>query len=68
MFSVDDDAMDAHMDPVRYVEKTYYLRVSRFANSGFLRPKLGKELGKRGVSAHVFQTRREAERNLSSGP
>jgi propionate CoA-transferase len=67
-FSVDDDAMDAYMDAVRYVEKTYYLKVSRFTNSGFLRLKLGKELGRREVSAHVFQTRHEAERNLSSGP
>lgn len=57
------------MDAGRYVEKTYYLKVSRFANSGFLRLKLGKELGKREVSAQVFQTRRgQAERNLSSGP
>ena len=67
-FSVDDDAMNAYMDAVRYVETTYYLKVSRFTNSGFLRLKLGKELGKREVSAHVFQTRHEAERNLSSGP
>jgi propionate CoA-transferase len=67
-FSVDDEAMEAYMDAVRYVEKTYYLKVSRFTNSGFLRLKLGKELGRREVSAHVFQTRHEAERNLSSGP
>jgi propionate CoA-transferase len=66
-FSVDDDAMEAYMDAVRYVEKTYYLKVSRFTNSGFLRLKLGKELGRRQVSAYVFQTRHEAERNLSSG-
>jgi propionate CoA-transferase len=33
-FSVDDEAMDAYMDAVRYVEKTYYLKVSRFTNSG----------------------------------
>ncbi len=66
-FTVDDDAMDAYMDAVRYVERTYYLKVSRFTNSGFLRLKLGKELGKREVSTRVFQTRQEAERNLSSG-
>jgi len=66
-FSVDDDAMEAYMDAVRYVEKTYYLKVSRFTNSGFLRLKLGKELGRREVSTRVFQTRHEAERNLSSG-
>ena len=36
-FSVDDDAMDAYMNAVKYVEKTYYLKVSRFTNSGWLR-------------------------------
>jgi propionate CoA-transferase len=66
-FTVDDDAMDAYMDAVRYVDRTYYLKVSRFTNSGFLRLKLGKELGKREVSTRVFQTRQEAERNLDSG-
>jgi propionate CoA-transferase len=64
-FTVDDDAMEAYMDAVRYVEKKYYLKVSRFTNSGFLRIKLGKELEKREVSAQVFETRQEAERNIS---
>ena len=63
-FSVDDDANDAYMDAVRYVEKKYYLTVSRFTNSAFLRLKLGKELEKRAVSARVFETREEAEGNL----
>jgi propionate CoA-transferase len=64
-FTVDDEAMDAYMDGVRYVEKKYYLKVSRFTNSGFLRLKLGKELERREVSASVFETRREAEHHLS---
>jgi propionate CoA-transferase len=66
-FSVDDDAMEAYMDAVRYVEKKYYIKVSRFTNSGFLRLKLGKELEKRGVSARVFETRQKAERDLKKG-
>jgi len=66
-FTVDDDAMEAYMDAVRYVEKKYYLKVSRFTNSGFLRMKLGKELESREVSARVFETRQEAERNLTNG-
>ena len=66
-FTVDDEAMDAYMDAVRYVEAKYYLKVSRFTNSGFLRMKLGKELQRRNVSASVFETRQEAERNLTSG-
>jgi propionate CoA-transferase len=64
-FTVDDEAMDAYMDGVKYVEKKYYLKVSRFTNSGFLRLKLGKELERREVSASVFETRREAEHHLS---
>lgn len=67
-FEVDDDAVDAYMDAVRDVEKKYYLRVSRFTNSGFLRLKLGKELERREVSARVFETRQEAERSMASGP
>jgi len=63
-FSVDDDAMDAYMNAVKYVEETYYLKVSRFTNSGFLRLKLGKELERRSASARVFETRAEAERHL----
>ena len=66
-FTVDDEAMDAYMDAVRYVEKKYYLKVSRFTNSGFLRMKLGKELERRNVSARVFETREEAERNATTG-
>ena len=64
-FSVDDDAMQDYMDAVRYVERKYYLKVSRFTNSGYLRMKLAKELEGRAVTSRVFETRREAERNLS---
>jgi propionate CoA-transferase len=67
-FSVDDDVLDAYMDAVKYVEERYYLRVSRFTNSGFLRLKLGKELERRHVSTRVFETRREAERGLGREP
>jgi propionate CoA-transferase len=64
-FSVDDEAMQAYMDAVRYVEQKYYLKVSRFTNSGYLRMKLATELQGRAVTSRVFETRREAERNLS---
>jgi len=64
-FSVDDEAMEAYMDAVRYVEHKYYLKVSRFTNSGYLRMKFAKELEGRAVTSKVFETRREAERNLS---
>ncbi len=63
-FTVDDEAMEAYMDAVKYVENKYYLKVSRFTNSGFLRLKFGKELEKRNLSARVFETREEADRNI----
>jgi propionate CoA-transferase len=50
----------------KVIPTRYYLKVSRFTNSGFLRLKLGKELERRQVSARVYETRHEAERHLSS--
>jgi len=64
-FTVDDDAMQAYMDAVKYVEQKYYLKVSRFTNSGFLRLKFAKELEKRQLTSRVFETRREADRNIA---
>lgn len=61
-FSVDDDAMAAYMDAVKYVEQRYYLKVSRFTNSGFLRLKFAKELERRQLTSRVFETRHEADR------
>jgi propionate CoA-transferase len=63
-FEADPEIMDAYLDLVRYVEESYYLKVSRYTNSGFMRLKLGKELEKRQVSSHVYETRAEAARNL----
>lgn len=65
-FSIDDDVVADYMEAVRYVEQTYYLKVSRYTNSGFMRLKLGKELEKRRLSSRVFETGREARRELDS--
>jgi len=61
-FTVDDDAMAAYMDAVKYVEQTYYLKVSRFTNSGYLRLRFAKELEQRQLTSRVFETRHEADR------
>jgi propionate CoA-transferase len=66
-FSVDDDAMQAYLDAVKYVEQTYYLKVSRFTNSGYLRLKFAKELEQRQLTSRVFETRHEADR-AQGGP
>jgi propionate CoA-transferase len=63
-FEANPDVMDEYLDAVRYVEKTYYLKVSRYTTSGFMRLKLGKELSERKVSSHIFETPREARKNL----
>jgi propionate CoA-transferase len=65
-FEADPEIMDAYLDLVRYIEETYYLKVSRYTNSGFMRLKLGKELQKRNVSSHVYETRSEAAENLQN--
>ncbi len=63
-FAADDDALDGYMDLVRYVENRYYLGVTRYTTSGFMRLKLGRELEKRKVSSRVFESGREAQDNL----
>jgi propionate CoA-transferase len=63
-FSADDVIIGQYLDLVRYVEERYYIKVSRYTTSGFMRLKLGKELAKRRVSSHVFESRREARQHL----
>ena len=63
-FVADPDILDQYADLVKYVEERYYINVSRYSTSGFLRLKLGAELRKRRLSSHVFETRREARRHL----
>jgi propionate CoA-transferase len=64
-FEADPDVMPAYLDLVRYVEKKYYLKVSRYTTSGFMRLKLGKGLGERKVSAEVYESRRAARDSLA---
>jgi propionate CoA-transferase len=59
-FDASPEVMDAYLDLVRYVEERYYLDVSRYTTSGFMRLKLGKGLGERHASSHVFESRAEA--------
>ncbi len=65
-FVADPDILDKYADLVKYVEEKYYISVSRYSTSGFLRLKLGAELRKRRLSSHVFETRREARRHLGA--
>jgi len=64
-FEADAEIMAKYLDLVRYVEETYYLRVSRYTTSGFMRLKLGHELDKRHVTSEVYETQKQARNHLS---
>jgi propionate CoA-transferase len=55
-FECDDDARDAYMDAVKYVEETYYLGVKRYTSSAFLRHRLGAEFEKRRITSRVHES------------
>ena len=57
--------MPQYLDLVKYVEDRYYLRVSRYTTSGFMRLKLARELDKRHVTSEVYETRKQARNHLS---
>jgi len=65
-FRVDDDAMPAYMDAVKYVSERYYVNVTRYAHSGLMRHLLGTELARRALDAQVYETEDEAQRRLGT--
>jgi propionate CoA-transferase len=60
-FEARPDILPDYLDLVRYVQERYYLNVSRYTTSGFLRLKMGRELENRQVPPHVFNNRKDAE-------
>jgi propionate CoA-transferase len=46
---------------VRSLTDRYYLGVSRYTTSGFLRIKLGEALESRGVAPHIFESAEAAQ-------
>ena len=65
-FQLDEAAVDAYADAVRYVQETYYLTggVTRHTTNAFMRLKLGKELQKRDLAAPVVDS---AESEMAMG-
>jgi propionate CoA-transferase len=59
-FRIDEPVLDTYARMVRYMEDTYYTRVTRYSTGAFLRMKLGAALEKRDVAPHVFETENEA--------
>ena len=63
-FELDRDVADAYVDMVRDMVERYYLGVTRFTTSAFMRAKLGEALSRRDLSPHVFETQQEARAEL----
>ena len=64
-FEADAEIMPQYLDLVRYVEEAYYLSVSRYTTSGFMRLKLANELEKRHVTSEVYETQKQAINHLA---
>ncbi len=65
-FEADPEIMPKYLDLVRYVEEKYYIRVSRYTTSGFMRLKLAHELAKRQVSSEVYESHKQARNHLAA--
>jgi propionate CoA-transferase len=57
---------DAYGEMVRHLMDRYYLDVTRYSTSGFLRLKLGDALTARGVAPHIYESAEEARAYLRS--
>ena len=60
-FSIPPDLLDEYSAMVRSLTDRYYLGVSRYTTSGFLRIKLGEAFEGRGVAPHIFESADEAK-------
>ena len=60
-FSIPPDLLDDYSAMVRSLIDRFYLGVSRYTTSGFLRIKLGEALENRGVAPHIFESADEAK-------
>jgi propionate CoA-transferase len=60
-FHLDEAAVDAYADAVRYVQSTYYLEgeVARHTTNAFMRLKLGNELVKRDIHSLIAESSAE---------
>jgi len=58
------DVEDAYTTMVQEVVERYYLGVTRFTTSSFMRAKLGGALAKRNLSPYIFESEQEARGGL----
>ncbi len=59
-FDLAPEVADEYAELVKHLVDHYYFGVSRYTTSAFLRAKLGKTLGQRGVAPHVYESAADA--------
>ncbi|HKC45419.1 MAG TPA: acyl CoA:acetate/3-ketoacid CoA transferase [Burkholderiales bacterium] len=65
-FVLDREVEDAYLEMVKHVVERYYIGVSRFTTSSFMRAKLGDALAKRKLAPYIFESEQEARDGLRS--
>ena len=65
-FHLDPEVEDAWAQMVRELVDRFYINVTRYTTSGFLRAKLGPALAARGVAPHIYETADEAQAHVSA--
>jgi propionate CoA-transferase len=63
-FSIEPSVFETYSQMVKGLVNKYYLDVTRYATSGFLRMKLGEELLTRGVAPHIYESAEDARAHL----
>jgi propionate CoA-transferase len=66
-FAVSPELLDAYGEMVREVTARFYVEVTRYTTSAFLRAKLGRALKKRHLAPHIFETAEDALHFLEAG-
>jgi propionate CoA-transferase len=63
-FNIMPEMVDEYTEMVKAVVEKFYLRVTRYTTSTFLRMKLGDALKKRDVAPHIYESSEEAQKAL----
>ncbi|KJK18121.1 CoA-transferase [Burkholderiaceae bacterium 16] len=63
-FVLDRSVEDAYVEMIEEMVQRYYIGVTRFTTSAFMRAKLGDTLGRRGLAPYVYETEAEAKAYL----
>ena len=65
-FDIAPDLVDIYTDMVKRLVDRFYLKVTRYTTSTFLRMKLGTALSQRHVAPHIYESHAEARQALQN--